>query len=147
MKITAITVYQVDLPFVDGPYVMAEEKSVSVADSTVARLDTDEGLTGWGEACPLGPFYLPSYPEGPRAGVGVPAGHVIGLDPTRYRGDVAILPADRYYESARDLADGFAVMERGGVAASGGRASQGRGRCPQLRHAPEKPQPRLTQPR
>jgi L-alanine-DL-glutamate epimerase-like enolase superfamily enzyme len=83
MKIAAITVYQVDLPFVDGSYVMAKGKTVSIADSTVVRLDTDEGLTGWGEACPLGPFYLPSYPEGLRAGIGALARHVIGLDPTR----------------------------------------------------------------
>ena len=30
---------------------------------------TDAGLTGWGEVCPLGPFYLPAYAAGVRAGI------------------------------------------------------------------------------
>ena len=82
MKITGITVYQVDLPYVGGSYGWAKHYSVSVADSTVVRLDTDAGVIGWGEACPLGAVYLPAFPEGLRAGLGVLAPHVIGLDPT-----------------------------------------------------------------
>jgi L-alanine-DL-glutamate epimerase-like enolase superfamily enzyme len=83
MKITRITVYRIDLPYVGGTYGWAKNKAVSVADSTVVRLDTDEGVSGWGESCPLAANYLPAFAEGVRAGVGVLVPHVIGLDPTR----------------------------------------------------------------
>ena len=83
MRISRISVYQIDLPYVDGTYNFAKGKGVSVADSTVVRVDTDEGITGWGEACPLGAYYLPSYPEGIRTGVGVLAQHLLGQDPTQ----------------------------------------------------------------
>ena len=33
-----------------------------------SRVETDAGLAGYGEVCPLGPFYLPAYAEGVRAG-------------------------------------------------------------------------------
>jgi len=52
-----------------------------VFDSTIVRVDTDEGVTGWGEVCPLGPFYLPAYAAGVRAGIGELAPHLIGSDP------------------------------------------------------------------
>ena len=32
------------------------------------RVETDAGLVGHGEVCPLGPFYLPAYAEGVRRG-------------------------------------------------------------------------------
>ena len=45
------------------------------------RVDTDEGVTGYGEVCPLGPFYLPAYAAGCRAGLKELAPHLIGVDP------------------------------------------------------------------
>jgi L-alanine-DL-glutamate epimerase-like enolase superfamily enzyme len=56
MKITRIAVHQVDLPLVEGRYSWSGGKFVEVFDSTLVRIDTDDGLTGWGEVCPLGPF-------------------------------------------------------------------------------------------
>ena len=44
-------------------------------------VDTDDGLTGWGEICPLGPTYLPAYAAGVRAGLGELAQHLLGADP------------------------------------------------------------------
>ena len=70
MKITTIRVYQVDLPLVEGRYSWSEGKYVEVFDSTVVELVTDEGLSGYGEVCPLGPFYLPAFGPGARAGIG-----------------------------------------------------------------------------
>lgn len=81
MKISRISIYQIDLPYVDGTYNFAQGKGVSIADSTIVRVDTDEGITGWGEVCPLGAYYLPMYPEGIRTGVGVLAQHLLGEDP------------------------------------------------------------------
>ena len=60
MKITKITAWQVDLPLHEGNYKWSGGKSVDVFDSTLVRVETDAGVTGYGEACPLGPVYLPS---------------------------------------------------------------------------------------
>ena len=83
MKITGIKVYQVDLPLHEGSYKWSDGKSVEVFDSTVVAIETDADLTGHGEVCPLGPFYLPAYAQGARAGIGELGPHLIGQDPTR----------------------------------------------------------------
>jgi L-alanine-DL-glutamate epimerase-like enolase superfamily enzyme len=75
-------VYQVDLPLVEGRYSWSEGKYVEVFDSTVVELLTDDGRSGFGEVCPLGPFYLPAFGPGARAGIGELAGSLLGQDPT-----------------------------------------------------------------
>ena len=82
MKINAIRVYQVDLPLVEGRYSWSEGKYVEVFDSTVVELATDDGLSGYGEVCPLGPFYLPAYGPGARVGIGELAPTLLGENPT-----------------------------------------------------------------
>jgi L-alanine-DL-glutamate epimerase-like enolase superfamily enzyme len=82
VKIAAIRVYQVDLPLVEGRYSWSEGKFVEVFDSTVVELITDDGLSGYGEVCPLGPFYLPAFGAGARAGIGELAPTLLGEDPT-----------------------------------------------------------------
>lgn len=81
MKISRIRVYQVDLPLHEQTYKWSGGKSVSVFDSTIVAVDTDEGLTGWGECCPLGPVYLPSYAAGVRAGLSELAPQLLGENP------------------------------------------------------------------
>ena len=83
MKIERITAYRVELPLHEGSYKWSGGKSVSVFDSTVVRIETDAGIVGHGEICPLGPFYLPSYAEGVRAGLRELGPHLIGEDPTQ----------------------------------------------------------------
>ena len=83
MKIRRIAAYRVELPLHEGSYNWSGGKSVSVFDSTIVRVDTDEGVTGYGEVCPLGPFYLPAYASGARAGIAELAPHLIGQDPTQ----------------------------------------------------------------
>src|SRR6185295_10698210 len=61
MIITRILAYRVELPLHEGSYKWSGGKSVSVFDSTVVVVETDVGITGYGEVCPLGPFYLPAY--------------------------------------------------------------------------------------
>ena len=82
MKITGIKVYRVDLPLHEGSYKWSGGKSVEVFDSTVVAVETDDGITGHGEVCPLGPFYLPAYAEGARAGISELGPHLLGEDPT-----------------------------------------------------------------
>jgi L-alanine-DL-glutamate epimerase-like enolase superfamily enzyme len=82
MKIVRISMYGIELPLKEGRYAWSEGKYVDVFDSTVVRIETDQGLVGWGEVCPLGPFYLPSYAAGARAGIAELAPHLLGEDPT-----------------------------------------------------------------
>lgn len=83
MKITRIAAYRVELPLHEGSYKWSGGKSVDVFDSTIIRVETDEGIVGHGEVCPLGPFYLPAYAAGVRAGIAELAPHLIGHDPTQ----------------------------------------------------------------
>ena len=108
MKLREIRVYQVDLPLVEGRYTWSDGRYVDVFDSTVVELITDDGLHGYGEVCPLGPFYLPAYGAGARAGIGELSGHLLGEDPTnlaRINGimDTALL-GHPYVKSAIDMA-------------------------------------------
>ncbi|MFW6089169.1 MAG: hypothetical protein ACODAB_05415 [Gemmatimonadota bacterium] len=93
MNIVRIRAYQVDLPLREGSYNWSGGKSGEIFDSTVFRVDTDEGVTGHGEVCPLGPAYLPAYAAGARAGIAELAPHLIGQDPT------ALLPLNGLMES------------------------------------------------
>lgn len=83
MRITAINVYQVDLPLHEGAYNWSGGNRVEVFDSTIVEIETDEGVNGVGEVCPLGPAYLPAYAAGARAGIRELAPGLIGRDPTR----------------------------------------------------------------
>ncbi|WP_442508881.1 cis-3-hydroxy-L-proline dehydratase [Novipirellula sp. SH528] len=83
MKITGLKIYQVDLPLHEGNYSWSEGKSVDVFDSTVVEVQTDCGISGFGEVCPLGPVYLPAYAAGARTGIQELAPHLIGDDPTQ----------------------------------------------------------------
>jgi L-alanine-DL-glutamate epimerase-like enolase superfamily enzyme len=108
MKIRKISVFQVDLPLHEGSYNWSDGKSVQVFDSTVVRIETDEGITGHGEVCPLGPVYLPAYAEGARTGIQVLAPALLGQDPTQLsklnRHMDATLKGHPYVKSALDMA-------------------------------------------
>ena len=81
MRITSISAYRVDLPLREGRYSWSNDNAVEVFDSTVVAVETDAGITGYGECCPLGPAYLPAYAAGVRAGLEQLAPALIGLDP------------------------------------------------------------------
>ena len=108
MKISRISAYQVDLPLHEGSYKWSGGKSVTVFDSTVVAVETDAGLVGYGEVCPLGPAYLAAYAEGVRTGLRVLAPHLIGENPLElaklnFRMDAA-LKGHPYVKSALDMA-------------------------------------------
>ncbi len=108
MKIQRIRAYQVDLPLFEGTYKWSGGKSVTVFDSTVVEIETDTGLVGFGEVCPLGPFYLPAYASGVRAGIKELGPHLIGEDPRELlklnRRMDAALKGHAYVKSALDMA-------------------------------------------
>ncbi|MBG31348.1 MAG: mandelate racemase [Opitutae bacterium] len=94
MKIARISVYRVELPLHEGKYAWSGGKSVEVFDSTIVQVETDSGLYGVGEVCPLGPFYLPAYAEGVRSGIRELGPHLIGEDATQ------LLPLNRLMDAA-----------------------------------------------
>jgi cis-L-3-hydroxyproline dehydratase len=81
---------------------------VTVFDSTVVRVETDAGLVGHGEVCPLGPFYLPAYANGVRTGIAELGPHLLGEDPRQLqklnRRMDAALKGHAYVKSGIDMA-------------------------------------------
>ncbi len=108
VKITRILAYRVELPLKEGRYSWSNDNFVTVFDSTVVAVETDAGITGYGECCPLGPAYLPAYAEGVRAGLREIAPALIGCDPTQIgalnRRMDAALRGHPYVKSAIDVA-------------------------------------------
>lgn len=83
MRIIGMDVFAYDLTYAHGEYVMSGGRAAQAQSSTLVRLRTDEGIAGWGEACPLGGTYLPAFPGGIRAALKEMAPCLIGRDPTR----------------------------------------------------------------
>jgi len=108
MRIARIAAYKVDLPLREGSYKWSGGKAVTVFDSTVVRIDTDTGITGFGEVCPLGPFYLPAYANGVRAGIAELGPHLLGESPLELgklnRRMDAALKGHAYVKSGLDMA-------------------------------------------
>ena len=108
MKIERISVWQLDLPLHKPYFLSGGRLRFDCLDSTLVRLDTDTGMSGWGEACPWGVTYLPAFGRGIRAGIEQLAGVLIGLDPRQHDAvnralDLA-LPGHPYVKSALDIA-------------------------------------------
>ena len=108
MKITSICVWQIDLPLYKPYWLSGGRLKFELLDSTIVRIDTDEGFSGWGEGCPWGVTYLPAFGKGIRAGLEELAPLLIGLDPRQVDAvnrvmDLA-LPGHPYIKSALDIA-------------------------------------------
>ena len=108
MKIKRIRAYRADLPLHEGSYKWSGGKAVSVFDTTVVEVETDTGIVGHGEVCPLGPFYLPAYANGVRAGIAELGPHLLGENPLHLgqlnRRIDAALKGHAYVKSGIDMA-------------------------------------------
>lgn len=83
MKITRVSLFQSTL-HLQKPYKLSGGRLLfEKLDSTFLRLDTDEGVSGWAEACPWGHTYLPAHGPGIRAAAELLAPALIGMDPRR----------------------------------------------------------------
>jgi L-alanine-DL-glutamate epimerase-like enolase superfamily enzyme len=80
MKINQISLYALELPLKE-PYLLSRGRLFERFDSTFVKIDTDEGITGWGEVCPWGASYLPAFTGGVRAAIAEMAPHLLGQDP------------------------------------------------------------------
>jgi cis-L-3-hydroxyproline dehydratase len=81
MRIAQVDVFGHELTYVHGTFELSGGRAAAVESSTLVRVTTDEGLEGWGEACPLAGNYLPSFAGGVRAALAVLAPAVLGADP------------------------------------------------------------------
>ena len=107
MRISQIRVFRADLPMREGSYSWSTQSHAGF-DTSIVLIDTDEGITGVGECCPLGPTYLPAYADGVRAGIAQLAPSLIGHDPTQLDHINTVmdthLKGHPYVKSALDMA-------------------------------------------
>ncbi len=77
-------------------------------ESLIVALDTDEGVTGWGEIAVISPAYTESFAAGAQAGVAELAPLLLDVDPTQPRRVLALLDGamrgQQYVKSALDMA-------------------------------------------
>jgi len=108
MRISRITVFQIDLPLTKPYWLSGGRLKFEKIDSTFVRIDTDEGVSGWGEGCPWGHTYLPAHGHGLRAALEILAPALLGRDP-RALDDInramdLQLPGHLYAKSPLDIA-------------------------------------------
>jgi len=106
MRIKRLSLWHVPLTS-HTAYHMADGKTCDTVETVVIALDTDTGLTGWGEVCPI-PHYLPAYARGVAPALEDLAPVILGADPLgaealMVRAD-AWLPGHAYAKSALDIA-------------------------------------------
>jgi L-alanine-DL-glutamate epimerase-like enolase superfamily enzyme len=108
MKITEITVYQINLPLEHPYWLSGGRLKFETLDATLVKLDTDRGIVGWGEGTPWGHTYVPAHGPGIRAGIETMAPFILGLDPRRVldveRAMDLALPGHLYAKSPIDMA-------------------------------------------
>ena len=108
MKITRISVYQIDLPLEHPYWLSGGRLKFEVLDATLVKVETDAGITGWGEGTPWGHTYVPAHGPGIRSGIETMAKFVIGLDPRNVldveRAMDLALPGHLYAKSPIDMA-------------------------------------------
>jgi len=106
VKIAELHVYRHLLPIKAGTYRMA---NAEVADlpTTLLKLVGDNGQTGWGETCPVGPTYAEAHAGGALAAIAEMAPGLIGAEclpvPLHRRMD-ALLTGHNYAKAAIDIA-------------------------------------------
>ena len=81
MKITTFTLWQLALPLKESYTFSGGRQKVSSLTTTFLRIETDEGLTGWGESCPWGEGYLPAHAGGIKAAIVALEPSLLGCDP------------------------------------------------------------------
>jgi len=108
MKITRISVFQVDLPLEHPYWLSGGRLKFDVLDATFVKIETDAGITGWGEGTPWGHTYVPAHGPGIRASIETMAPFVLGLDPRRVldveRAMDMSLPGHLYAKGPIDMA-------------------------------------------
>ncbi|MEE2945993.1 MAG: mandelate racemase/muconate lactonizing enzyme family protein [Pseudomonadota bacterium] len=104
MKIKKISLWSVDLTSHET-YYMADGKTCDTVESHVICFETDTGLRGWGEVCPI-PHYLPAFAKGIPSAVTEMASRILGRDPMGV--DALMRDLDAFligHEAAKSIVD------------------------------------------
>lgn len=108
MKISRISVFQKDLPLEHPYWLSGGRLKFETLDATFVKVETDQGLVGWGEGTPWGHTYVPAHGPGIRAGIQTMSPFLLGLDPrqvlTVERAMDMSLPGHLYAKSPIDMA-------------------------------------------
>ncbi|WP_171133654.1 MULTISPECIES: mandelate racemase/muconate lactonizing enzyme family protein [unclassified Ruegeria] len=106
MKIIRLSLWSIDLKSHET-YYMADGKTCATVETHVLCLETDTGLKGWGEVCPI-PHYLPAYAKGVPIAVTELAPLLLGATPMGIEAKMAelkaFLPGHSYAKSIIDIA-------------------------------------------
>lgn len=81
VRIARIDVFGHELTPLAGEFRLSRGRTMGGEVSFLVRIITDDGLEGWGEACPLTSGYLPSFAGGVRAALAELAPALIGANP------------------------------------------------------------------
>ncbi len=107
MRLSQIHIYQHNL-VIAGPAYRMSLSEVSALDSTIVKIVTDTGVTGFGEVCPVGSTYQDQHAAGARAALIEMSPHLIGENPlhidTVGRKMDAALRGHGYAKAAIDMA-------------------------------------------
>lgn len=83
MKITKISLYDYEWVNTEPEgYQLSGGRGADTVPGRVLRIDTDEGITGWGEGSPWGGMYLEMFVGAVKPGIEFLAPAVMGMDPT-----------------------------------------------------------------
>jgi L-alanine-DL-glutamate epimerase-like enolase superfamily enzyme len=122
VKIRQIDVYQLQYDLREKEYAWSGGHAVKGLTTTIVQVATDEGLTGYGEVCPLGSGYMEAHPRGVPAGVEELGPVLLGQDPTRLHAMNALmdstLSGHPYVKSPIDIACWDILGQAAGVPVS-----------------------------
>ena len=108
MKIVRIDLFQVACRLLGRKYAWSGGHAVEGFISSIVKVSTDDGVSGYGEVCPLGPAYMEAFAQGLPAGVKEIAPALLGTNPTDIRGVNARMDAalsgHNYVKSPVDIA-------------------------------------------
>lgn len=108
MTIRRIDVFAVRYTHAGKPFALSGGRTSTGQDATVVRVETGDGLVGWGEQCVFTPSFLPGHGPSTRAALEPLARAILGLDPRAtdvvYARMDATLRGYAYAKSALDIA-------------------------------------------
>ncbi len=124
--------YTIDLPLREPYWLSGGRLKFENLDATFVEIETDAGITGWGEGTPWGHTYLPAHGPGVRAGIETLSNAILGLDPRKIehieRAMDICLPGHLYAKAPVDLACWDILAQASGLSiadALGGRYEEG----------------------
>ena len=107
MIVTDVSIYHVRYEM-RRPVTYSSARGITAVDSTIVELCSDTGLSGWGEICPFGRTYLPTFAEGIRAALSVLGPEIPGCGATNIGAAVRsmndVMAGQSYAKSAIETA-------------------------------------------